>query len=289
MRPAFCLFLAFPAFAAARNDVVDLKLGGWSEAHALTNDDKLVLVNALSGKCYSNVIGSTQVCISEVNFVKTQVVSGFNYCFSASGCNVTISNGMCSSSTLSTCQPTQLKVLVFEQPWTNTLKVLNIEEIKAADAFDYNCTKNTKKSALEEESYEKVVVKTNQRVATKGFSEDEKKEMDDWIQAHGLNQYGDVATTMYTGGTPLFNENKGTTTERYAYILSRHPDRPWQSQTATQFTVEKAPDETREQGSVAGVFAMLVVFTVVLVCVAIVKMHQERRDRFLYSPIDSRK
>lgn len=32
-----------------------------------------------------------------------------------------------------------------------------------------------------------------------GMTEDEKKAVDAWIQANGLNQYGDDATRMYTG------------------------------------------------------------------------------------------
>lgn len=118
--------------------------------------------------------------------------------------------------------------------------------------------------------------------------EDEKKAVDAWIEVNGLNQYGDEATRMYTGGTPLFDESTGMTKDLYDYILSRHPDRPWQAggELATLFAVEK--DETQGQGSVAGVFAMLGVFTVVLAGVAILKMHQGRRDRFRYNPIHSR-
>jgi hypothetical protein len=40
----------------------------------------------------------------------------------------------------------------------------------------------------------------------------------------GLNQFGDPPGTMYTGGTPLFDEKTGKSTDRAAYIFARHPD-----------------------------------------------------------------
>lgn len=93
------------------------------------------------------------------------------------------------------------------------------------------------------------------------------------------------------GGTPLFDENTGTTRDRYDYILSHHPERPWLAEgaeTATLFAAETKVEENEGQGSVAGVFAMLGVFTVVLAGVAVLKMHQGRRERFRYNPIHSR-
>ena len=58
------------------------------------------------------------------------------------------------------------------------------------------------------------------------FSLQEKTQIDIWIQENDLNQYGDPKDTAYAGGTPLFNEATGETTDRYEYILQRHPDRP---------------------------------------------------------------
>ena len=56
----------------------------------------------------------------------------------------------------------------------------------------------------------------------------EMKEMGDWIKANGLNQYGDLMGTIYTGGTPLFDELTGEEIDRIGYILKQHPNRPWQ-------------------------------------------------------------
>ena len=55
----------------------------------------------------------------------------------------------------------------------------------------------------------------------------ENERIDAWIAANNLNQYGDAQGTLYTGGTPLFNEHTGQYTDRYDYIKGRHPDKPW--------------------------------------------------------------
>lgn len=59
-------------------------------------------------------------------------------------------------------------------------------------------------------------------------SDEEKAKIEAWIKANNLNQYGDSKDVMYTGGTPLFDERTGEKIERYDYIVSRHPDRPWE-------------------------------------------------------------
>lgn len=59
-------------------------------------------------------------------------------------------------------------------------------------------------------------------------SDEEKAKIDAWIKANDLNPYGDSKDIMYTGGTPLFDERTGEKIDRYDYIISRHPDRPWE-------------------------------------------------------------
>lgn len=55
----------------------------------------------------------------------------------------------------------------------------------------------------------------------------ETEQIEDWIKANSLNRYGDPVDFMYTGGSPLFNEQTGEVTDRYDYILQNHPDKPW--------------------------------------------------------------
>ena len=44
-----------------------------------------------------------------------------------------------------------------------------------------------------------------------------------WLAARELNQYGDPVGTMYTGGTPLFDERTGQTTDRLEHLVRKHP------------------------------------------------------------------
>ena len=60
-----------------------------------------------------------------------------------------------------------------------------------------------------------------------GLSDIEKQNIDLWIKKNKLNQYGDPQGTMYTGGTPLFNESTGKKIDRYQYIFQKHSDHPW--------------------------------------------------------------
>lgn len=58
-------------------------------------------------------------------------------------------------------------------------------------------------------------------------SDEEKKQIDQWIIDNDLNRYGDRKDTAYTGGTPLFDEITGKYQDLYDYIIKKHPDRPW--------------------------------------------------------------
>ncbi len=46
---------------------------------------------------------------------------------------------------------------------------------------------------------------------------------DAWLQAHDLNSFGDKPGTMYPGGTPLFNERTGASTDRLQHLAARLP------------------------------------------------------------------
>lgn len=59
------------------------------------------------------------------------------------------------------------------------------------------------------------------------LSDSEKMSIETWISKNNYNQYGDPSGTVYSGGTPL-DETTQTEIDRYDYILSKHPERPWQ-------------------------------------------------------------
>jgi hypothetical protein len=56
------------------------------------------------------------------------------------------------------------------------------------------------------------------------LNDQQKKWIDQTIAKKGLNEYGDPKGTVYMGGTPLFNEMTGQSTDRYDYIAKKHPD-----------------------------------------------------------------
>ena len=56
---------------------------------------------------------------------------------------------------------------------------------------------------------------------------EEEEKICQWIDKNGLNKYGDVKNTMYTGCTPLFNESTGESMDRIEFIKSKHPNSPW--------------------------------------------------------------
>ncbi|MHB2017618.1 MAG: hypothetical protein ACYCW6_11780 [Candidatus Xenobia bacterium] len=50
------------------------------------------------------------------------------------------------------------------------------------------------------------------------------KRVDAWIAAHHYNQFGDPMSTMYLGGTPLFDERTGASYDRDGYVIAHHPE-----------------------------------------------------------------
>jgi len=57
------------------------------------------------------------------------------------------------------------------------------------------------------------------------LTDEEKSKISTWITKNGLNEYGDASGTIYSGGVPL--DKNGSAQNRYDYILSKNPDRPW--------------------------------------------------------------
>ncbi|MBT3785922.1 hypothetical protein HOF92_13185 [bacterium] len=48
--------------------------------------------------------------------------------------------------------------------------------------------------------------------------------IEDHLKENNLNQYGDPVGTIYTGGTPLFNEGSGEIRSRMEYLLEKFPE-----------------------------------------------------------------
>lgn len=61
--------------------------------------------------------------------------------------------------------------------------------------------------------------------------ENEKAQIEAWLEKNEYNQYGDKTDTVYPGGTPLFDETKGTYIKLYDYLLKKYPEKPWMTST----------------------------------------------------------
>lgn len=85
-----------------------------------------------------------------------------------------------------------------------------------ADRYDYIRSNNRQRPWNE---IDKAWLKT--------FAPGEDEAFNAWATKNGKNQFGDPADTMYTGGTPLFNESTGESLPAAEYILTRNPLRPW--------------------------------------------------------------
>ena len=57
----------------------------------------------------------------------------------------------------------------------------------------------------------------------KDLSQINMTEIDKWLEENDLNEYGDPLGTLYTGGTPLFDEITGEMKDKYEYILENNP------------------------------------------------------------------
>lgn len=62
------------------------------------------------------------------------------------------------------------------------------------------------------------------------LDQSEKNLIEQWIRKNDLNEFGDPNDTVYAGGTPLFSGKDAKVIDRFDYIISNHPDKPWLKQ-----------------------------------------------------------
>lgn len=116
-----------------------LILGGY-RSMTLTPELKALLFKAIGKDAYYTV--PDRVCVTWVQSVSSQVVSGTNYKFVILGCDVlkalqrqsmaTTSSaqqylGTCGKTVIAGCTPQTITITVYEQLWTNTLQVTKVE------------------------------------------------------------------------------------------------------------------------------------------------------------------
>lgn len=77
---------------------------------------------------------------------------------------------------------------------------------------------------------------------TVGTPEEEQTRKEAWLR-QGLaigtvNEFGDSTDTMYTGGTPLFDEMTGQQVDIMDYLEAQHQDKPWDSLCTPEHVAE---------------------------------------------------
>lgn len=58
-------------------------------------------------------------------------------------------------------------------------------------------------------------------------SAEEQANIDGWIKARSLNEYGHEKGVVYAAGGPTWDSATGTRKERYEYIVASNPSKPW--------------------------------------------------------------
>ncbi|TYZ61179.1 hypothetical protein PybrP1_012395 [[Pythium] brassicae (nom. inval.)] len=234
--------------------------GEWSKVD-VTKDNTKTLLSALGGGdgAYSKAVGAMRVCFTAVAAVEQQVVSGMNYRFHVDGCKVETSAlaGECAKDACAA--PARFVVRVYEQVWTNTLEVTAIE--KEGDVKPGHKPESVLASIK----------------AAPVVDDTEKRLIDKWITATDRNQYGDAKHTMYTGGTPLFDEATGVSVDRYDYIATKHPERPWAEQVVrVQLAAATGAAAVKGSTQFVTIIASVGVLTVLFALVAGVKVKRSR-------------
>ncbi|GLD92206.1 hypothetical protein PINS_up000739 [Pythium insidiosum] len=103
--------------AAAGNEARGPVTGGFSPVEVEPKHKEL-LAKALKA--------NASICYVDVLALDVQVVSGLNYKFDITTCDVAGGEGKCASACAS---PKRATALVYEQPWTSTLKLTSVTEV----------------------------------------------------------------------------------------------------------------------------------------------------------------
>nr|CCA23677.1 AlNc14C202G8728 [Albugo laibachii Nc14]CCA25338.1 AlNc14C291G10244 [Albugo laibachii Nc14] len=180
-------------------------LGGWKE-EKVDADSEGRLVSVLSAQTETT---APRICVNKVILVKKQVVAGMNYQYTIEGCDQESKSGM--QKCVNCVNRKTYDVVIYERLGENVKELISFEEVKSESKPD--SIQNSDDASRE--------------LGTNEITEEEKAQITGWISQKKLNRYGDERGTSYTGGNPLFDENKGKAIDYYEYMLGRFPTRPW--------------------------------------------------------------
>ncbi|RLN60507.1 hypothetical protein BBJ29_004240 [Phytophthora kernoviae] len=123
MRSSISLLVGMALIAALTTQGQTI-LGGWKKVEP-TDADAELLVKAVGNASAYNEDVTTTACLLDVEGLETQTVSGTNYKFHVSGCAVESDDelGVCNDRN---CESAKYDIVVYSQPWTNTLEVSSV-------------------------------------------------------------------------------------------------------------------------------------------------------------------
>lgn len=70
----------------------------------------------------------------------------------------------------------------------------------------------------------KIIMPAGFKKASAVIPKDVQEKIDQYLSEHDLNEFGDSKDTIYMGGTPLYDESTGKSTDRYEYVLKKFPN-----------------------------------------------------------------
>ncbi|KAH7470862.1 hypothetical protein PRIC1_003315 [Phytophthora ramorum] len=101
-------------------------VGTWTEA-TVTDTDVNLLVQAAGDASYYAPDVTTAICLIAVEGLWTQTVAGTNYKFQVAGCAVNDASGL-GPCVDRECATSDYDVVIFSQPWTNTVQVTSVAQ-----------------------------------------------------------------------------------------------------------------------------------------------------------------
>ena len=94
---------------------------------------------------------------------------------------------------------------------------------KAGGFLNFRLVDGIKDWIKEKQSAIQTTFGTTNNVA-QHLDDDQKNIIDEWLSKNKLNEFGDSLGTMYTGGTPLFDEITGESINRFKYLFEKFPE-----------------------------------------------------------------
>ncbi|ETI41245.1 hypothetical protein F443_13514 [Phytophthora nicotianae P1569] len=104
---------------------ISAQMDGAYSKKEVTEEDMELLQKAQGNSSTYKPDVTARICYLHVDSLEEQVVSGTNYKFHVSACNINSDNELGACSNLN-CDSSKYDIVIYSQPWTNTLEVTSI-------------------------------------------------------------------------------------------------------------------------------------------------------------------